>query len=133
MWTEYGQPNFERSGTPVYELPDGGYMIVLWSGISLGIVATFLLVLYMIWKMDLFQEYKRMTNSGNDNDRQNILKNQTEIDISMFPSPHQIVPTLFPSNDTYIAPGTSTLTNQPYNGIKESIVIFSLRLIVFPL
>lgn len=122
MWAEYGIADFERAGTPMYELPDGGYMIVLWSGISLGIIATFLLVLFMIWKMDLFQEYKRMTNGIDD--RQNILKNQSEIDISMFPSPHQIVPTLFPTNDTYIA--GSTTINQSFNGKGNDEILFVL-------
>lgn len=110
MWSEFGRNAFERTGTPEYILPDSGNMIVIWSGISLAIVATFLLVLYMIWKMDLFQEYKRMHNGSDD--RQNILKNQSDIDISMFPSPHQIVPTLFPTNDTYMSKSMAGGTQQ---------------------
>lgn len=47
--------------------------------------------------MEIFQDYRRMTNKAED--QNNILSNQSEIDISMFPSPHQIVPTLFPSNE----------------------------------
>lgn len=71
-------------------------MLLLWSGIGLVIVFVFLVVLYTIWKMDILRDYHLM--SGRADDQKNILSNQSEMDITMFPSPHQIVPTLFLSN-----------------------------------
>lgn len=79
-----------------YIIPDTDYMILIWSGIGLAITFVFLIVLYTIWKMDILRDYHLMT--GRADDQKNILTNQSEIDITMFPSPHQIVPTLFPSN-----------------------------------
>lgn len=71
-------------------------MLLLWSGIGLVIIFVFLVVLYTIWKMDILRDYHLMSSRADD--QKNILSNQSDIDITMFPSPHQIVPTLFPSN-----------------------------------
>lgn len=71
-------------------------MILIWIGIGLAIVLVLIVVLYTIWKMDILRDYHLMSSRADD--QKNILSNQSEIDITMFPSPHQIVPTLFPSN-----------------------------------
>lgn len=47
-------------------------------------------------------------NWKNSEDQSQICK-QSEIDISMFPSPHQIVPTLFPNDTAYSAPNKTDL------------------------
>lgn len=48
--------------------------------------------------MEVFQDYRRMSWKHSD-DQHRIYKNQNmDIDISMFPSPHQIVPSLFPGD-----------------------------------
>lgn len=80
-----------------YSTPDNNYILLLWGSITIGILIIFLIVLFSIWKMEIFQDYRRMTYKADD--QKIILSNQSEIDISMFPSPHQIVPTLFPSNE----------------------------------
>lgn len=116
MWEEFGRDAFLASGYHVYRnlcntcgthfdiyifhqeytIPDTDYLILIWSGIGLAIIFVFLIVLYIIWKMDILRDYHLMTSRADD--QKNILSNQSEIDITMFPSPHQIVPTLFPSN-----------------------------------
>lgn len=62
-----------------------------------------------------------MTWKQNDDQRQ-ICK-QSDIDISMFPSPHQIVPTLFP-NESALATSSMT-TGLPYGRVTHSFTYLS--------
>lgn len=80
-----------------FEIPDHHAILMLWISISLGVIIVFLLVLVAIWKMEIFQDYRRMSWKHSD-DQRHIYKNNVDIDISMFPSPHQIVPSLFPGD-----------------------------------
>lgn len=93
-------------------LPDNNNIILMWIGISIGIILIFLVILYSIWKLDFFQDYNRMT--PNADDQNCIVSNSSEIDISMFPSPHQIVPSLFPNNETGL----------PYGRVKKIVPSF---------
>lgn len=111
MWNEFGRAKFDGMGTAEFKPPDTNAIFLLWVGVSLGIVGVFLLILYGIWKYDFFKDYRRMSRHNDDN--QIIMKNQSDIDISMFPSPHQIVPSLFPINGDGYVPGSGL----PY-GIK---------------
>ncbi|XP_035918871.1 uncharacterized protein LOC118517114 [Anopheles stephensi] len=106
MWEEFGQMELQRSGYDMYIMPESSRILLTWIGISLAIVCTFLFVLYMIWKIDIFKDYRRISRSSHNNnvdDDKNELKKK-EFDISMFPSPHQVVPTFFPTGDPYGAP-----------------------------
>ncbi|KAJ6642788.1 hypothetical protein Bhyg_07742 [Pseudolycoriella hygida] len=94
MWDLYGRDDFlEILGIEEYSIPDGKYILLLWTGISLTIITIFIGILYSIWRIDIFREYRRM-HSKND-DLQDILKHKSELDISMYPIPHQPYPTLF--------------------------------------
>lgn len=73
---------------------------MVWTTISLLVVGTFLVVLYFIWKIDFLRDYRRM-HWNTSTEKAKISK--SEVDISMFPSPHQAVPTLFPSELTAAA------------------------------
>uniref|UniRef100_A0A182SHW5 CUB domain-containing protein n=1 Tax=Anopheles maculatus TaxID=74869 RepID=A0A182SHW5_9DIPT len=101
MWEEFGQMELQRAGYDMYIMPESSRILLTWIGISLAIVCTFLFVLYMIWKIDIFKDYR--SHHTNVDDDKNELKKK-EFDISMFPSPHQVVPTFFPTGDPYGAP-----------------------------
>ncbi|XP_050077124.1 uncharacterized protein LOC126564199 [Anopheles maculipalpis] len=106
MWEEFGQMELQRAGYDLYIMPENSRILLTWIGISLAIVCTFLFVLYMIWKIDVFKDYRRISRSShntNVDDDKNELKKK-EFDISMFPSPHQVVPTFFPTGDPYGGP-----------------------------
>lgn len=106
MWDEFGQMELQRAGYEMYIMPENSRILLTWIGISLAIVCTFLFVLYMIWKIDIFKDYRRISRSSHltsvDDDKNELKKK--EFDISMFPSPHQVVPTFFPTGDPYGAP-----------------------------
>uniref|UniRef100_A0A182W784 CUB domain-containing protein n=1 Tax=Anopheles minimus TaxID=112268 RepID=A0A182W784_9DIPT len=106
MWEEFGQMELQRAGYELYIMPESSRILLTWIGISLAIVCTFLFVLYMIWKIDIFKDYRRISRSSHitpvDDDKNELKKK--EFDISMFPSPHQVVPTFFPTGDPYGAP-----------------------------
>uniref|UniRef100_A0A182P4X5 CUB domain-containing protein n=1 Tax=Anopheles epiroticus TaxID=199890 RepID=A0A182P4X5_9DIPT len=105
MWEEYGQMALQRAGYEMYIMPESNRILLTWIGISLAIVGTFLFVLYMIWKIDIFKDYRRISRTSHSttvDDDKNELKKK-EFDISMFPSPHQVVPTFFPTGDPYNA------------------------------
>ncbi|XP_052896086.1 uncharacterized protein LOC128303240 [Anopheles moucheti] len=106
MWEEFGKQELLLAGYEMYIMPENSRILLTWIGISLAIVCTFLFVLYMIWKIDIFKDYRRISRSSHGisvDDDKNELKKK-EFDISMFPSPHQVVPTFFPSGDLYGAP-----------------------------
>ncbi|KAG4076941.1 hypothetical protein HA402_015928 [Bradysia odoriphaga] len=98
MWDLFGRDDFlEILGVEEYSIPDGTYILLLWTGISLSIVVIFIGVLYSIWRIDIFREYRRMHNRSDD--QQDILKSKSELDISMYPIPHQPYPTLFETSE----------------------------------
>lgn len=98
MWDLYGRDDFlEILGVEEYSIPDGTYILLLWTGISLTIVVIFIGVLYSIWRIDIFREYRRMHSRSDD--QQDILKSKSELDISMYPIPHQPYPTLFETTE----------------------------------
>uniref|UniRef100_A0A182NU88 CUB domain-containing protein n=1 Tax=Anopheles dirus TaxID=7168 RepID=A0A182NU88_9DIPT len=104
MWEEYGQMELQRAGYEMYIMPENSRVLLTWIGISLAVVGTFLFVLYMIWKIDIFKDYRRVSRTSHglssaDYDKNELKKK--EFDISMFPSPHQVVPTFFPTGDPY--------------------------------
>uniref|UniRef100_A0A182JNZ6 CUB domain-containing protein n=1 Tax=Anopheles christyi TaxID=43041 RepID=A0A182JNZ6_9DIPT len=105
MWEEFGQMALQRAGYEMYIMPENNRILLTWIGISLAIVGTFLFVLYMIWKIDIFKDYRRISRTSHattvDDDKNELKKK--EFDISMFPSPHQVVPTFFPTGDPYNA------------------------------
>lgn len=94
-------------------MPDHSAILAVWTSISLGVVMVFLLVLVAIWKMEVFQDYRRMSWKHSD-DQQHIYKNHMDIDISMFPSPHQIVPSLFPGDANTVYARESGRTGLPF-------------------
>ncbi|XP_052864210.1 uncharacterized protein LOC128270828 [Anopheles cruzii] len=103
MWTEFGQMELQRTGIEVYIMPENGRILITWIAISLAIVGTFMFILYTIWKIDIFKDYRRVSRNSHGfsaDDDKNELKKK-EYDISMFPSPHQVVPTFFPTGDPY--------------------------------
>uniref|UniRef100_A0A182QRD2 CUB domain-containing protein n=1 Tax=Anopheles farauti TaxID=69004 RepID=A0A182QRD2_9DIPT len=111
MWEEFGRMELQRAGYEMYIMPENSRVLLTWIGISLAIVGTFLFVLYMIWKIDIFKDYRRISRTSHGvssvDDDKNELKKK-EFDISMFPSPHQVVPTFFPTGDPYNAADADT-------------------------
>lgn len=96
-------------------MPDGTYILLLWTGVSLSIVVIFIGVLYSIWRIDIFREYRRMYTKSDD--QQDILKEKSELDISMYPIPHQPYPTLFETNE---------MNSAGYYGNVHSLKQFSI-------
>lgn len=102
MWDEFGALALTEVGVEVYKMPENAAVLMIWIAISVCILAAFIFVLYSIWKIDFFKDYRRiskLSRESPDEDRSELKKK--EFDISMFPSPHQIVPSLFPTGDPY--------------------------------
>lgn len=102
MWDEFGAIGLAEVGIEVYKMPENAAVLLIWIAISVCILAAFIFVLYSIWKIDFFKDYRRISKLSReppDEDRSELKKK--EFDISMFPSPHQIVPSLFPTGDPY--------------------------------
>lgn len=102
MWNEFGAMALAEVGIEVYKMPENSSVLLIWVAISVCVLAAFIFVLYSIWKIDFFKDYRRiskLSREPQDEDRSELKKK--EFDISMFPSPHQIVPSLFPTGDPY--------------------------------
>lgn len=82
---------------------------MLWTIISFSIIGTFAMMLVGIWKMDLLKDYRRMYWK-NPNDEKQICKTFNN-DVSMYPSAHQSVPTLFPHD---LSPPNDTSNTLPF-------------------
>lgn len=115
MWVLYGQKNFLLNGFPQFIPPDAKKLLFIWITISGLIIGTFLVILYFIWKIDFLKDYRRM-HWNTTNDKVKICK--SDIDISMYPSPHQAVPTLFPSELN-----SATNANLPYGNYYIQLVL----------
>lgn len=106
LWTLFGAEAFAANAMPEYVLPDSDGTLLLWSAVSLAVVLVFLLLLYSIWKMDILRDYHRMPGGRVADDQKTILaRHRSDIDISMFPSPHQVVPSLFSTTDGVMGGG----------------------------
>lgn len=102
MWNEFGAMALAEEGIEAYKMKENSSVLLIWIVISVCILAAFIFVLYSIWKIDFFKDYRRiskLSREPQDEDRSELKKK--EFDISMFPSPHQIVPSLFPTGDPY--------------------------------
>ncbi|KAL9707848.1 hypothetical protein quinque_011366 [Culex quinquefasciatus] len=122
MWNDYGGMALAQIGIEAYKMPENSQVLLIWIAISLCIVAAFIFVLYSIWKIDFFKDYRRiskMSREQPDDDRNELKKK--EFDISMFPSPHQIVPSFFPNGDPYSerADGQYAYDNSTMNPFAE--------------
>lgn len=125
MWRTVGIEELARLGLVEYSVPDADYMLLMWSAVGLAVVLVFLLLLYSIWKMDILRDYHRMPGGKAADDQKTILaRGRSEIDISMFPSPHQIVPSLFPAGDPMSGPGGlqhGGLTGEVFEWISNNV------------
>lgn len=98
MWEKYGESHFAQNEFHQFSIPElfNQADIITWTLTCLSVLILFLLVLCFISKIDFLKDYRRMHWKISDD--QNQMCKQSEIDISMFPSPHQAVPTLFPND-----------------------------------
>lgn len=100
IWNEYAKDEFAARGFDTYE-KDTTSILLMWIGISFGIIIVFLVILYGISKMDFVQDYRRMSNGKDDTD---FSQKKESFNVSMYPNPYQIAPSLFPEDN-----------NGPYN------------------
>lgn len=59
MWSDFGSMALAELGIEAYQMPENSSVLLIWLTISLCIVAAFLFVLYSIWKIDFFKDYRR--------------------------------------------------------------------------
>lgn len=107
MWREFGEDIFKANKFPRYIQPQANGLILFWSGMVVAAIIVFILFLILISRLQVLKSVVKWP--AVDEDNQNILKKSQDIDITMFPSPHQIVPTLFPSSTSAYSPGSSFL------------------------
>lgn len=107
MWREFGEDIFKTNKFPRYIQPQANGLILFWSGMVVAAIIVFILFLILISRLQVLKSVVKWP--AVDEDNQNILKKSQDIDITMFPSPHQIVPTLFPSSTSAYSPGSSFL------------------------
>lgn len=59
VWQEFAVDKLADQKMTEYFLPNSTYVLLIWVSISVVIVILFCIVLYAIWKSDLFKDYKR--------------------------------------------------------------------------
>lgn len=59
MWNEFGANKMQVAGFEEYKLPNSTNILLVWTLISVCIIAAFIVVLYSIWKYDFFRDYRR--------------------------------------------------------------------------
>lgn len=136
MWILYGRKHFIENEFIEFAPPNPKNLIMLWTSVCLAVLLVFLLLLYCILKIDLLKDYRRMHWKISDD--QSRMCKQSEIDISMFPSPHQAVPTLFPNDlpaystapntDGGLPFGNHCTSRQPKNREYYPFVSFNFRI-----
>lgn len=93
MWNEYGKRYMNAAGYPEYNINNTGTELWLWGGIGLGVLLVCFIILLVLLKTGTLQ---RKWDSVEEEDIE--VTKENEIDITMYPSPDQIVPVLFPGN-----------------------------------
>ncbi|XP_055323488.1 uncharacterized protein LOC129578648 isoform X2 [Sitodiplosis mosellana] len=115
MWVRFGRKEFADNGFNEFPVPDARKLFLVWTSVSLAILAAFLMVLAAIWKMDVLRDYRRMYWNSGDDEKQ-ICKSS---DVAMYPAVHQTVPTLFPNDLS--APNISTANALPFEFVSKPI------------
>lgn len=129
MWIRYGRPHFAQNEFDEFPPPNTKSFLVLWTSISLVVLLVFLLVLYGILKIDFLKDYRRMRWKMSDDQSQ--MCKQSEIDISMFPSPHQTVPTLFPNDLASYSSAPNASASLPFGKISSVMSVLDSKLHIF--
>lgn len=95
IWNKYAQEEFTLRGFVTYE-KESTAILLMWIGISLGIIAIFIFVLIGISKMDFVRDYRRMSSGRDETD---FDQKKESFNVSMYPNPYQIAPSLFPEDN----------------------------------
>ena len=94
MWNEYGKEMMETAGYPEYQIPDKHNEMFLWASLGIGVLLIAMIALVALYHAGYFGSRWSALDESDSNE----IKVQQDIDITMFPSPDQVVPVLFPSN-----------------------------------
>ncbi|XP_063701762.1 uncharacterized protein LOC134831867 [Culicoides brevitarsis] len=83
IWREFGIQKLHEIGMTEYFLPNFTAVLATWTGVSVGVIVFFCIVLFVIWKNDLFKGYRRMNEETEEKPRDETKQN----DITMIPTP----------------------------------------------
>lgn len=97
MWVEVGRQKMQEAGYAEYKLPNASITLLIWTSVSLFVIGVFIGILYGIWRMDFFKDYRRMSEEFGDTGS----KRDSKLDLSMYPSPNQIVPPFLNEGDAF--------------------------------
>ncbi|XP_077295853.1 uncharacterized protein LOC143918060 [Arctopsyche grandis] len=71
-----------------YDAPDDHAILMAWIWVSVGVLVVFLIILYLIWRYNCFNDYVSSLLFQEEVEHRNS-------DASFFPIPHQVLPPLF--------------------------------------
>jgi len=98
IWREFALEKLRLAGFDEYKLPNADVVLLVWTSVSLVIIAIFICVLYGIWKTDFFKDYRRMTD---EKEEEIPTKRESNLDPSQWPSPNQVVPPFLAEQGTF--------------------------------
>ncbi|XP_055918874.1 uncharacterized protein LOC129950936 isoform X2 [Eupeodes corollae] len=99
MWDKFGRSAFQESGIREYELPDTRSQILKWVGIAIGVCVLMFLVLVAVFRSPAFRDRWVEDDEVAIKPKEETNKVST-VDITMYPSPDQIIPEMYPGYQT---------------------------------
>lgn len=97
MWERFGRVAFEQSGINEYILPDTRSQILQWAGIAIGVCVLMFLLLVAVFRSPAFRDRWVEDDEVAITPKEETSKDST-VDITMYPSPDQIIPEMYPNN-----------------------------------
>ncbi|XP_055852796.1 uncharacterized protein LOC129916710 [Episyrphus balteatus] len=109
MWDKFGRAAFQESGIQEYVLPDTRSRILTWVGIAIGVCVLMFLVLVGVFRSPAFRDRWVEDDEVAIKPKEETNKEST-VDITMYPSPDQIIPEMYPG---YQSGGVANTHNRP--------------------
>jgi len=97
VWNNYAEEIFKKAGYLVYHKIESNHQLLLWLSIVVGIILIFFIIGVAILKSGIIK--KKWVQLEEDEKKE--YKSNNDIDITMYPSPDQVVPELFPSHTNH--------------------------------
>ncbi|XP_055379604.1 uncharacterized protein LOC129610862 [Condylostylus longicornis] len=94
MWDKTGRMIFKQAGYPEYDKASPNEQLMMWLSIGVGIMLIVFIVAIALLKSDIIKNKWVAL----EEEEKKEYKNQNDIDITMYPSPDQVVPELFPGH-----------------------------------
>ncbi|GLV40552.1 hypothetical protein CBL_04354 [Carabus blaptoides fortunei] len=121
IWSIFVATELDKLGWTLYDVPDNNNKLLLWLGISLGVILVFCLFLLAVQKIGFILQNPDPRRLS---DTKHIIDHQSRIsDASLIPTTSQIVPSIFEDNAmAFFEPDLNTMNQSQVHMSSNNII-----------